>query len=84
MLPYFQRGPSAGLGGVIKLSNEGRGDAGYPLFYNAMRYEVSVSRGCYYEAYFFNSEAEARDKFTDMLVKYGPDYNVELTKIEKQ
>lgn len=34
MLPYFQRGPSAGLGGVIKLSNEGRGDAGYPLFYN--------------------------------------------------
>ena len=28
--------------------------------------------------------AEARDKYTDMLVKYGPDYNVELTKIEKQ
>ena len=48
-----------------------------------MRYEVSVSRGNYYEAYFFNSEKEARDKFTDMLVKYGPDYNVELTKIEK-
>lgn len=25
MLPYFQRGPSAGLG-VIKISNEGRGE----------------------------------------------------------
>ena len=48
------------------------------------RFEVSVSRGNYYEAYFFNSEAKARDKFSDMLVKYGPDYNVELTKIEKQ
>lgn len=34
-MPCFnQRGPSAGLGGVIKLSNEGRGDAGYPLFLN--------------------------------------------------
>jgi len=49
-----------------------------------MRYEVTVSRFNFYEAYFFNSEAEARDKYTDMLVKYGPDYNVELTKIEKQ
>lgn len=48
-----------------------------------MRYEVSVSRGNFYEAYFFNSEAEARDKYTDMLVKYGPDYQVELTKIEQ-
>ncbi len=51
------------------------------------RFEVSVSRGNYYEAYFFNSEAEARDKFTDLLVKYGPNYNVEyveLTKTEKQ
>ena len=48
------------------------------------RFEVSVSRGNYYEAYFFNSEAEARDKYTDMLVKYGPDYNVELTKIESK
>ena len=47
------------------------------------RYEVSVSRGNYYEAYFFNSEAEARDKFTDLLVKYGTNYNVELTKIEQ-
>ena len=47
------------------------------------RFEVSVSRGNYYEAYFFNSEAEARDKYTDMLVKYGPDYQVELTKIEQ-
>lgn len=47
------------------------------------RFEVSVSRGNFYEAYFFNSEAEARDKYTDMLVKYGPDYNVELTKIEQ-
>lgn len=48
-----------------------------------MRYEVSVSRGNFYEAYFFNSEAEARDKYTDMLVKYGPDYQVELMKIEQ-
>ena len=47
------------------------------------RFEVSVSRGNFYEAYFFNSEAEARDKYTDMLVKYGPDYQVELIKIEK-
>lgn len=49
-----------------------------------MRYEVTVSRFNFYEAYFFNSEAEARNKYTDLLVKYGPDYNVELTKIEKQ
>lgn len=47
------------------------------------RYEVSVSRGNFYEAYFFNSEAEARDKYTDLLVKYGPDYQVELIKIEQ-
>lgn len=49
-----------------------------------MRYEVTVSRFNFYEAYFFNSEAEARDKFTDLLVKYGPDYNVELTKTESK
>ena len=48
------------------------------------RYEVTVQRFSFYEAYFFNSEADARDKFTDLLVKYGPDYNVELTKIEQQ
>ena len=47
------------------------------------RFEVSVSRGNFYEAYFFNSEREARDKYTDMLVKYGPNYQVELTKIEQ-